>query len=146
MSAITGLKLVSAKRPQEAAPIVQRRNKLSNQLWEQIQLATNIADGKTYAPTRSRTLVDKHTGERKTLELPKRIKQWWFVADSGRVCLQLRYGNRVLEIAKGKNSIEVGSSEQLLAVLQTVKLAVEAGELDPQIEAASAAVRARFMK
>ena len=37
MSAFNGLKLVAAKRPQAATPIVQRRNKLSNQLWEQIE-------------------------------------------------------------------------------------------------------------
>jgi hypothetical protein len=47
MSAFNGLKLVAAKRPQTASPIVQRRNKLSNQLWEQIELARASAEGKT---------------------------------------------------------------------------------------------------
>ena len=51
MSALTALKLVTAKRPQSASPLVQRRNKLSNQLWEQIELARASADGKTYTPT-----------------------------------------------------------------------------------------------
>ena len=60
------------------------------------------------------------------------------------MCLQVRYGTRVLELAKGKNSIEVGSGTELLAVLETVKKSVELGELDTQIEAASAAVRERF--
>ena len=144
MSAFNGLKLVAAKRPQAATPIVQRRNKLSNQLWEQIELARASADGKTYAPTRLRTVKDKLTGARTTVEAVKRVKQWWFVADSGRVCLQVRYGTRVLELAKGKNSIEVGSGNELLSVLETLKKCVELGELDSQIEAASAAVRERF--
>lgn len=144
MSAFNTLKLVSAKRPQTAAPIVLRRNKLSNQLHEQIELARCQADGKTYAPTRVRSIKDKHTGERKLVEAVKRVKQWWFVADSGRVCLQVRYGTRVLELAKGKNSIEVGTVADLLSVLETVKKCVEAGELDAQIDAASAAVRERF--
>ena len=52
MSALAGLKLIAAKRPQAAAPIVQRRNKLSNQLFHQIELARCMAQGKTYAPTR----------------------------------------------------------------------------------------------
>jgi hypothetical protein len=65
---------------------------------------------------------------------------------SGRVCLQVRYGTRVMELAKGKNSIEVGSGTELLAVLETVKKCVELGELDAQIESASSAVRARFIK
>ena len=146
MSAFNGLKLVTAKRPQLASPIVQRRNKLSSQLWEQIEFARASAEGKTYAPLRMRTVTDKQTGERKTVESAKRVKQWWFGADTGRVCLQVRYGTRVLELAKGKNSIDVGSSAELLTVLETVKKCVELGELDAQIDAASAAVRARFAK
>jgi hypothetical protein len=144
MSAFNGLKLVAAKRPQAASPIVLRRNKLSNQLWEQIELARASAEGRTFAPIRMRMVKDKLTGERRTVEAAKRIKQWWFVAESGKVCLQVRYGTRVLELAKGKNSIEVGSGSELLSVLETVKKSVELGELDTQIEAASAAVRERF--
>jgi len=144
MSAFNGLKLVAAKRPQAASPIVLRRNKLANQLWEQIELARASAEGKTFAPVRMRNVKDKLTGERRTVEAAKRIKQWWFVAENGRVCLQVRYGTRVLELAKGKNSIEVGSGTELLSVLETVKKSVELGELDTQIEAASAAVRERF--
>jgi hypothetical protein len=146
MSALNTLKLVNAKRPQTAAPIVLRRNKLSNQLHEQIELARCVLDGKTFAPTRVRNIKDKHTGEHKLVEAVKRVKQWWFVAENGRVCLQVRYGTRVLELAKGKNSIEMGTVADLLSVLETVKKCVEAGELDAQIDTASAAVRARFGK
>ena len=146
MSAFASLKLVSAKRPQNLAPVVQRRNKLSNQLFEQIALAKCFAEGTQYAPTRIRTVKDKDTGERKTVETIKRVKAWWFTAENGRVCLQVRYGTRVLELAKGKNSIEVGTAAELVAVLETVKKCVEAGELDAQIEAASTEVRGRFSK
>ena len=146
MSAFNGLKLVAAKRPQAAIPVVQRRNKLSNQLWEQIELARASAEGKTFAPIRLRNIKDKLTGERKTIEAAKRVKQWWFVAENGKVCLQVRYGTRVLELAKGKNSIEVANGDELLSVLETVKQCVEVGELDAQIEVASTAVRARFVK
>ncbi len=144
MSALTSLKLVAAKRPQNASPVVVRRNKLSKQLWEQIELAKCTAESRVYAPSRLRTVVDKHTGERKTVEAVKRVKQWWFVADNGRVCLQVRYGTRVIELTRGKNSIDVGTAAELVGVLETVKKCVEAGELDAQIEAASAAVKARF--
>ena len=144
MSVLTGLKLVAAKRPQAATPIVQRRNKLSNQLFQQIELARCLSEGKTYAPMRLRNIKDKLTGERRTVEAVKRVKQWWFVADTGKVCLQVRYGTRVIELAKGKNSIEVGNAAELMTVLTAVKTAVEAGDLDSQIDAASAAVRERF--
>ena len=115
-------------------------------MWEQIELARASADGKTYAPTRIRTVKDKLTGARTTVEAVKRVKQWWFVADNGKVCLQVRYGTRVLELAKGKNSIEIANGEELLSVLEVVKKSVESGELDAQIETASSAVRARFVK
>lgn len=146
MSAFNGLKLVAAKRPQAAAPIVQRRNKLSNLLWEQIELARATAEGRIYAPVKLRSITNKATGERTRVEAVKRVKQWWFVADTGRVCIQVRYGTRVLELAKGKNSIEVANGDELLSVLETVKRCVEAGELDAQIDAASNAVRERFLR
>ena len=146
MTAFTGLKLVAAKRPQAAAPIILRRNKLGRQLWEQIELARASAEGKTFAPIRMRTVRDSATGQKHSVEQAKRVRQWWFTAETGRVCLQVRYGTRLLELAKGKNSIDVGSVADLANVLQLVKTAVEAGELDAQIEAASAAVRERFAK
>ena len=144
MSALSGLKLVAAKRPQAATPIVLRRNKLSNQLFQQIELARCLSEGKTYSPMRLRNIRDKLTGERRTVEAVKRVRQWWFVSDTGKVCLQVRYGTRVLELAKGKNSIEVANAAELLNVLTAVKTAVEAGDLDAQIDSASAAVRERF--
>ena len=144
MSALNGLKLVSAKRPQQASPVVTRRHKLSKQIYEQQQLATAMVEGGTYAPVRLRSVKDKHTGERKNIESAKRIKPWWFTAENGRVCLQVRYGTRVLDLAKGKNSIEVSNTNELIAVLKTLQTAVDAGELDVQIDTASAAVRERF--
>jgi hypothetical protein len=39
MSTLDGLKLSTAKKPTHLPQIVLRRNKLSNKLWEQIQLA-----------------------------------------------------------------------------------------------------------
>ena len=113
MSALNGFKLVAAKRPQQATPVVARRHKLSKQIYEQQQLATAMAEGGTYAPVRLRSVKDKHTGERKNIESAKRIKPWWFTAENGRVCLQVRYGTRVLDLAKGKNSIEVTATTSL---------------------------------
>lgn len=147
MSALSGLKLVAAKRPQTAAPAVVRRAKLAGLLEEQMELVRANAAGTTYAPMRVRSVLDKATGLRSSVEHAKRVKQWWWlVPDTGRVCLQIRYGTRVLELKKNMNGIDVGSTAELLGALEVVKRAVEAGELDTHIEAASAAVRARFVK
>jgi hypothetical protein len=64
----------------------------------------------------------------------------------GKVCLNIRYGSRLIELAKGKTAIEVASANDLIKTLELIKLAVEAGELDVQIEQASGAVRAGFGK
>jgi mRNA-degrading endonuclease HigB of HigAB toxin-antitoxin module len=39
MTLLATLKLTAAKKPQQQAPVVQRRNKMSKRLWEQIELA-----------------------------------------------------------------------------------------------------------
>ncbi len=90
--------------------------------------------------------VKDTTGARKTIEHEKRIRQWWFVAADGKVCLNIRYGAKIIEFAKGKTAVEVNSADDLIKALEIIKTAVEAGELDSQIEAASGAVRAGFAR
>ena len=58
----------------------------------------------------------------------------------------MRYGSRVLDIAKGKNAIEIANMVDLIAVIETVKSAVESGELDAEIEAASGSLKAGFRR
>ena len=146
MTKLTELKLTAAKKPTRINPVLQRRNKLVRRLCEQTEMVRALAGGTQYASTKLRTVLDKETGTRQQVQVNKRLKQWWFTADTGRVCLQVFYGTRILELAKGKNSIDVGTNAELLSVLETVKKCVELGELDAQIDAASAAVRARFAK
>ncbi len=91
-------------------------------------------------------MTNKHTGERVTVEAVKRVKEWYWINDAGKLNLAVRYGSKALELAKGKNAIELASGEELIAVLQSLKAAVLAGELDAQIEAASGALKAGFRK
>ena len=78
--------------------------------------------------------------------LPKRLKPWWFQSEQGKVCLSVKYGSWTIELAKGKPSVEVASGEELVKALTSIKLAVEAGELDAQIETASASLRSGFKR
>ena len=146
MSTFSTLKLTAAQKPTQIAPVVVRRNKLAKRIWEQQELLKAQQAGAHFAPVKFRTVKDTETGVRKQVETTKRVKAWWFTADNGKLAVSLRYGTRVLELAKGKNSIEVANGDELLSVLETVKRCVEAGELDAQIVAASNAVRARFVK
>ena len=102
MSTLNSLKLVVAKRPTQMSPTQHRRNKLSKKIGEQIFLAEALAEGKTYQPTRFKT-IRTNDGLTRSVEVPKRIKQWWWVQDNNRVCLTIRYGTKQLELGKGKN-------------------------------------------
>jgi hypothetical protein len=144
MSTLSNLKLVAVKKPTNMPAVQVRRNKLSSKLWEQIQLAKNQIEGKPFVVTKFRSFTDKETGVRKQLEVPKRLKPWWFVSESGKVCFSVKYGSWTLELAKGKPSIEVANAEELVNALIAVKEAVEAGELDAQIQTASASLRSGF--
>ena len=146
MSALTTLKLVALKKPVHQPAIVIRRNKLSSRLWEQIQLAKGQMSGTPFVVMKFRSIKDKETGVRKQVEVPKRIKPWWFQTEEGKVCVSIRYGSWIIELAKGKPSIQVDSAEDLIKALETVKVAVEAGDLDPQIELASSSLGSGFKR
>jgi hypothetical protein len=60
--------------------------------------------------------------------------------------LNIRYGARKIEISKGKSAVEIASAADLVPTLELIKRAVEAGELDVQIEAASIKLREGFVK
>ena len=146
MGAISELKLVADKKPRNMPVIVVRRNKLAAKLWEQIQLAKSQIDGTPFVIHKFRSVRDPETGVKKQVEVPKRIKPWWFQSESGKVCIAIRYGSYTLELAKGMSSIEVASAADLIKTLEVIKTAVEAGELDSQIELASQSLRSGFRR
>jgi len=146
MSTLDSLKLTTAKKPTHIPAIVFRRNKLSSRLWEQIQLAKSQIEGTTFVVKKFRSIKDRETGLRRQVEIPKRIREWWFRNDAGKVCVSVRYGTKVIELAKGKHSVEVENELALVKALETIKSAVEQGELDTQIEAASGALKLGFKK
>ena len=147
MSALTNLKLVTAKHPMHLSPVVQRRNKVIARIFEQIQLAKAAQDGTKYAPLLSRVVVDKETGESKTVEVAKRIKEWWFTTDAGKLCVSIKYGTKVIELgAKGKTAVELAGTNELVATLETLKQAVENGELDAAIESVSSTIKSTLKR
>jgi hypothetical protein len=145
MVTLASLKLVTAKKPTQHSPVVHRRGKLSIKLLEQIQLAYAQKSGQTYAPTRTK-YVTNEDGFRVQITVPKRVKPWWFVAENGKCCIAIRYGAKVIELAKGKSAIEVANDEALIEALEVINSAVLAGELDTQIETVTGLLRQGFIK
>ena len=145
MSTLNALKLSTAKKSLNTTPVIHRRNKLGKKLWEQIQLAQAHLAGKQFTTTRYQTVRDED-GVRRSVEVPKRVRAWWWNSDNGKIALNVRYGARVVELAKGKSTIEVATPTDLIPTLELIKKAVEAGELDAQIESASIKLRDGFVK
>jgi len=146
MSGLSALKLVQAKREKGSSPQHSRRQKLSAKLAEQIQMAKAQQSGTDFSPVRIRTVRDEATGESRRIEVPKRLKPWWWTDDKGKLCITVRYGARTLEIVEGKNAIETDSIAEVIASLQVIRSAVDAGELDRRIDAVMTQVKAGLAK
>ena len=145
MTVIAKLKLVSSKRERTTSPIVVRRTKLHAKLNEQLELATANKEGRVYAPKRIKTVTNAD-GNRVSVESVKRVKEWFWTGAGNKINLSVRYGSKTLELAKGKNAIELGTSDELITTLAALKEAVLAGELDESINSASDKLRAGFGK
>jgi len=146
MSGLNALKLVQAKREKGNSPQHARRQKLSTKLAEQIQLAKAQQSGTEFSPVRVRTIKDEATGQSRKVEVPKKIKPWWWTDETGKLCITVRYGARTLEIVEGKNAIETDNIADVITSLQVIRTAVESGELDKRIDSVMGQVRAGFAK
>jgi hypothetical protein len=146
MSTLNVLKLVAAQKSTSLPQVQQRRNKLLKRIWEQIELAKAEQSGTTFAPVKLRSYTDKESGVRKQVETNKRVKAWWFTADNGKLALSVRFGPKVLELAKGKFAVEVADKADLINTLEVVRTAVDNGELDAAIENAAKKLREGFAR
>jgi len=143
---LSAFRMVNAVRQVKMDSTQFRRQKMAKKIDEQVKLAIALRDGQTCVIKRLRNVTDKATGLVSQMEVSKRINQWWWT-EGNRILLQLKYGTRVLLLnGKDKNTIEIGSGDELIKVLELVKTSVNNGELDAAIEAASVKVRERFKK
>jgi hypothetical protein len=143
---LSSLTIVQAKRQSLADPIVFRRMKLIRKLDEQINLANAVLNGTTYVVKRLKNIKNEQSGEIRSFEVVRKVRPMFFKATNNKLCVQVRYGSKVVELAKGKNAIQVDDEKTLIKVLETVRSAVFDGELDEQIAIASDAVKTRFKK
>jgi len=114
-----------------------------NEYHKCIDISQSKKECGTFTVKQFKTVKDIE-GSRRSVEIQKQVRPWWFVSADGKVCLNIRYGAKLVELAKGKTAIEIANADDLIKTLELVKSAVDAGELDNQIEAASGAVRAGF--
>jgi hypothetical protein len=116
---------LTANKPNNADPILIRRQRFIERLEDQRQLAKDP----TYAPMVRRWKKDEN-GVRQPIDSYRRVKPWWRQDATGSLVLVLKKGLKTLELEKGKAGIVVGSADRLESVLNTLITAAKAGELD----------------
>jgi hypothetical protein len=114
------ISLVSVQKPTANTPILQRRNKFTASIEQQILKIGSFRSG-------------------------GRISREQFWADgSGNIFFQLRYGKQPLELEKGKSTLKAATWDDLVAQLDEIKTITVAGGLDEALSACANAVRSNF--
>ncbi len=135
------LTVVALKKPMKQSAQEQRRAKLVVKIEEQIALCRAQMEGKQYVVTKPAWQRDDN-GNKTRVQRERVVKPWFWTEGTG-LCLVIRYGARVLELAKNRRAIAIGDLAAVPETLALVRSAVENGELDNQIEASIAAGKSK---
>ncbi|MDK9721300.1 MAG: hypothetical protein OEL53_08970 [Rhodospirillales bacterium] len=138
-------KLKLSEKPRQVAEATtegRMRRKLADAINMQIGAAEAMLKGEAFNPRRTRWVKDEATGEAIRKDMPLRFRPWYWQDESGAFMLEVRYGNKRIEIKPKKATIDVGNPDAIVPTLQLVRDAVLAGELDKQLEGA----KGRFAK
>ncbi len=134
MSHLSELKL-SANSPRERlSPVARKRLKLLEQLDLQIQAAEHALRGEVFTPEVRRWVKIEGSADKQLVTKNKPVRQWWWKGETGQIMLSLRQGSRIMDLAEGKQSVEIGALDDLPKALETIRAAVAAGELDEQLK------------
>jgi hypothetical protein len=141
---IQSLKVSNVQRKKVHNPNEYRRDRLLNIISEQMAALNAQANGEHFMPKVTRVVVNKFTGEKVKKEVVKRFRPCWWKNEDGKTFMELRYGSRALEIAKGKTTIEVGDMNKLMPTLELLRDAVLLGEFDDLLSSASSRLAAQL--
>ena len=128
MELLKTLKLTQYQRNNRNNPALERRIKLVARISGQILLAQD-PNCKSHSV---RTAADD-SGELREVEVSIRVLRQWRVSADGSIELTVRYGSRVLELAKDMDAVELASKDELVPVLKQFKAVAEHGEMDDMI-------------
>jgi|ERR1700676_2976085 len=116
----TSISLVSVQKPSSNTPVLQRRNKFTSSIEQQIVKIGSFQEGKRISR-----------------------EQFW-VDGTGAIFFQLRYGKQPLELERGKSTLKAATFQDLIAQLDEIKTITVAGGLDESLSACADAVRKNF--
>ena len=136
MIQLADVKLVSAVRPTFQDPVALKRLKFISRVSEQLEIANNFMKGEQIPFTRFHDPV--------SLKRPRKVSPWWWIDKDGKYLMAIKYGSKVIELAKGKPAVQAETLDQIIEVLKSLKLATSNGELDLHLTQASEHIRKKF--
>ena len=114
------LTLVPTKKPSMRNPVVERREKMLRKLNRQIELVHLERKGE------------------------KISRPWFWTDEQGHIYVHIKYGKHVLELGKGKFSIQCSSMDEVISSLETIIGEVKKGSLDEMLTEVSKDIRTNF--
>lgn len=118
------------------SPEARLQGKMREALDLQMESAKAMLNGETHIRRAMRWVADSENGERVRTEVPVRSRAWFWKDERGNYMLEVRYDNRRLELKPKKSTVEVGEAGNLMPTLETLRDAVNAGELDKLLKEA----------
>jgi len=141
MPIMNNLNFAKAETHVQRNPFVTAKNNLLNNLQHQLKSAEAMIAGEVYMVEKMRTVTENGEKLRKLVKRP--MRHWYWRDSTGVVRFAVRVSNKRIELVKGKADVVVGKDTDLPSIIEQLIKAVEAGELDVEIEGV---VNARNMK
>ena len=114
MTHLSKLKFSDKQRSPVKMTMEERlRHKLIDRLTEQKELAEADLNGEPLVKMRYKSIKDEATGETKRVQVPRKLRRWWWQDETDAVLLELRYGNKPIAVVDNKSTIEVGPMDKL---------------------------------
>ncbi|MCE9685833.1 hypothetical protein LZP73_06325 [Shewanella sp. AS16] len=126
---LSSLKVVVRPEIAPKPPVLGKRMKMLDKLEMQLEMAECDVAGKPFEAFREKTVKDPETGERRTIRRKYNVRPWYYDCD-GHYFLEIRVSGKVIELEKGKPTIDVGDQAKLPDTIKLIIDAVEKGELD----------------
>ena len=136
MIQLADVKLVSAVRPSFQDPVALKRSKFISRVSEQLEIANHLMKGEQIPFTSFHDSV--------SLKRPRKVSPWWWTDKDGKFLMSIKYGSKMIELAKGKPAVQAETLDQIIEVLKSLKLATSNGELDLHLTQASELIRKKF--
>jgi hypothetical protein len=120
MAGKSPIQLVNVQKPTANTPVLQRRNKLTANIEQQIVKIGSFREGRRIS------------------------RQQFWIEPGGIIYFALKYGKQPLELEKGKSTLKAATFEDLTAQLEEIKIICLAGGLDAALATCASQVRDNF--